>query len=300
MAVNMARDLFFSKILERLRDGEDIVIVSADLGARVFDTIKKEFPERVVSVGIAEQNLISVSSGLALSGRKVIAYAAAPFIATRGFDQLRNLVSVMDVPLCIASIGAGFNLPEYGATHYVTEDLPLLRLCPTIKSFNISDLTLTDKLAVSDEIFNSPTYLRFDRLTDEEIFCDVELELGLRCLSEKKDSVLISTGKLGMETYEALKELAPFFIDIYSYPFDEEALIKLIEDCKRIVIVDECNSEGSLDTVILRLLARYGLLNKEVITKSIDFRKGLPKDFGNREFFLNRYGLDENLAPYFI
>ena len=100
----IVRDAYFSEIYELTKLGEDIVIVSADLGAPSLDLFRRDFPQRFISVGIAEQNLLSVAAGIALAGKKVIAFGLNPFPVTRAFDQMRNLLNNLQIPITVIHI----------------------------------------------------------------------------------------------------------------------------------------------------------------------------------------------------
>ena len=168
MGYNGARNIFLESVIKKVESGEDIIIVSCDLGAPIFDDFKIKYPNRFISVGIAEQNLISVSGGITLEGKKVIAYGANPFVVTRAYDQIRNLISMMKIPLCIVGVGTGLSIAEYGATHYITEDLALIRMCPNIDAYSVSDALLAKWLGENFTDFERPCYIRFDKLTTED------------------------------------------------------------------------------------------------------------------------------------
>ena len=80
------RDAFFNKLYEKIKSGEDIYVLSSDLGAPSLDDLRKYYPERFINVGIAEQSLISISTGMVKAGKKVVAYGLNPFPMTRAFD----------------------------------------------------------------------------------------------------------------------------------------------------------------------------------------------------------------------
>ena len=85
------RDVFFHGIYQLVKEGEDIVVVSSDLGAPSLDCFRKDFPNRFINVGIAEQNLIAVASGLQLAGKKVVAYGLNPFPANREYCCFKDI-----------------------------------------------------------------------------------------------------------------------------------------------------------------------------------------------------------------
>lgn len=126
---NKTRNVFFDKIYNLMKKDEDIVIISVDLAGPPFDRIRKDFPDRYIGVGIAEQNAIAVACGLCSVGKKAIVYASNPFSLFRGFDQIRNCVCMMKLPVIIVGLGTGFSLSDCGSTHFVIEDITLAATC---------------------------------------------------------------------------------------------------------------------------------------------------------------------------
>ena len=108
------RDSFFNEIYNQIRSDEDIYVITADLGAPSLDALRKDFPNRYISAGIAEQNLIEVSTGLAWTGKKVVAYGLNPFPITRAFDQVRCLMAELKVPFTLCALNAGLCSAESG------------------------------------------------------------------------------------------------------------------------------------------------------------------------------------------
>ena len=125
------RDALLDSVWERMSSDENIFFVTADFGSPVLDRIRTDFPNRFVNVGIAEQNLINISSGLSLEGYKVFAYAIAPFITMRCFEQLRvNLAllhKVRTINVNLIGVGAGYSYVVSGPTHQCYEDIGLIR-----------------------------------------------------------------------------------------------------------------------------------------------------------------------------
>ena len=115
------RDAFLRRIYEAMNFDKKIFFISADFGSPVLDDIRKDFPKRFINVGVAEQNLINISAGLSLEGYKVFAYAIAPFITMRCFEQLRvNLAllsEVRDINVTLIGVGAGYSYVVSGPTH---------------------------------------------------------------------------------------------------------------------------------------------------------------------------------------
>ena len=132
------RDSFLRQILARMEKDDRVFFVSADFGSPVLDHIRENYPDRFINVGVAEQNLINVSAGLAIEGFKVFAYAIAPFITMRCFEQLRvNLALLSEVRTMnvnLIGVGAGYSYVVSGPTHQCYEDLSLVRSLPNFRS----------------------------------------------------------------------------------------------------------------------------------------------------------------------
>lgn len=297
MAFNVARNRFMEQIVRLAEEGEDVVLVTADLAAPALDSFREKFPERYVSVGIAEQNLISVASGIALDGKKTIAYAANPFTITRAYDQIRNLVSVMEIPLCIVGVGAGFHIPEYGATHCVTDDLAMVQMCPGVEIYNVSDVSLAEWLGREFVKLKKPTYIRFDRMTEQNVSLKPEkVESGFRVLNYGDGEVaVIATGNLGTEYFvnyqEDVKQRKITYIDVYKFPYDKEGLLEEVKSCKRIITLDESNLVNGFGQQMIELINQKGIRDVEIVQKAIEYNGAFPNYFGSRDYMLEVYGL---------
>lgn len=136
------RDALFNRILRKLEGGLDLRIVTADFGAPAFDDIRARFPDNVINVGIAEQNLINVSVGLALEGEVVFTYAIAPFITMRAFEQVRTSVSMLSLErqmnITLIGVGTGLSYDVAGPTHQCLEDVQLMRMLPNMRYFPLA------------------------------------------------------------------------------------------------------------------------------------------------------------------
>jgi len=160
------RDAFLEQILLSMNSNEKIFFVCADFGSPVLDIIRKNYPKRFINVGIAEQNLINISAGLSLEGFTVFAYAIAPFITMRCFEQIRVNLALLSIvrPLNVnlIGVGAGYSYVVSGPTHQCYEDITLIRAMPNIQVLSPSDHISAS--ALFDYCVNTggTKYLRFD------------------------------------------------------------------------------------------------------------------------------------------
>lgn len=299
MSIHGARNIYLEKICEYMDDGEDVFIVSADLGAPCLDHFRIKYPQRFVNVGIAEQNMVVVSAGLALQGKKVIAYTSNPFPVLRAFDQIRNTVSLMNVPLTIVGVGTGFSIPEYGATHFTIEDINILKTCPNLEIINISDNVMAKEMACRTILEKRPFYVRFDKMIGEELKMKdniIDWSKGLRIFNEGNDGVLFTTGNTVLEILPLINklELNNIFltlVDVFKFPILGSEIAKILKNKKFAITLEELNLQGGLGSSILEVMADYECF---LPTKrfGLDMTKGFPNEYGSREYLKKGYGLD--------
>lgn len=300
------RDAFFNQIYKCVQAGDDIYIISADLGAPSLDDFRKEFPERYISVGIAEQNLVTVAAGLALGGKKVIAYGLNPFPITRAFDQVRSLMAELEIPVTLCALNAGLCSAECGYTHMPIEDMAMMRTLSNIKIMNPTDETVARKLAEETAACNVPRFVRFDKSITGTIYEEDEIDFG------RGFSIIGNKGqaKLGIITNGCyVKELNQWMrqcqdtdgiklFDVYTLPVDEQALIGEIGKCQHIITIEENILAGGLGSLLLEIMSDHGIM-KPIKRMGLDAKKGYYNVFTNREYIRKDQRIDmENIIKY--
>src|SRR5262249_3895225 len=121
----------FADEITALADADPrIVLLSGDIGNRLFDKFRERFPQRFYNCGVAEANMIGLAAGLALGGLRPVAYTITPFITTRCLEQIRVDICYHDVPVVIVGVGGGLSYASLGPTHHSCEDIALLRSLP--------------------------------------------------------------------------------------------------------------------------------------------------------------------------
>lgn len=221
-----ARDVFFTEIYNQVKKGEDIYIITADLGAPSLDDFRSDFPKRYISTGIAEQNLLSIAAGMAMSGLKVVAYGLNPFPITRAFDQIRCLMAELNIPFTLCVLNAGLCAAECGYTHMPIEDMAMLRTLSNIDIYNPSDETISEILAANTTSIHRPRIIRFDKAVSGSIFEESYIDFNkgfnvLGCKSEARIG-LITNGTFTRELNQALGSRLGVvkLIDLYKIPLD--------------------------------------------------------------------------------
>lgn len=301
------RDIFWDNIYQHALKDRNIVIVSADLGAIALDQFRQNLPQQFINVGISEQNAITVGAGLALQGKRVYVYACAPFIYMRCYEQIKLMVSGMNIPLTIVGQGAGFSYWESGHTHYNTEDIGCMRLLPHLDVFSLSDAAMTQTIANYTIKSNKASYIRLDRSAPELLYedsCVIDINKGFHLFNQDKlkDYVLIvACGNIVHMAKEATTKLreegiACVFLDLFSVHPDLEQLKQVLENAKAIVVVEEHCQVGGIGSLLCECMIEYSII-VPMCRLSCDTRNGYWNHYGSRENILAHYGITvENIV----
>ena len=243
---------------------ENLVVLDADLAAATkTGTFKKAFPERFFDCGIAENNMIGVAVGMALSGKIPFASSFAMFAAGRSFEQVRNSIGYPHVNVKIGATHAGITVGEDGATHQCNEDIALMRTIPGMTILNPAD-AVEARLAVEAAIqMQGPCYLRFGRMAVSTLFDEnykFEIGKGVK-LAEGTDVALIATG-IEVEQALAARELlaaegiSASVVNIHTIkPLDEDLIVAEAQACGAVVTCEEHSIIGGLGGAVAECLS---------------------------------------------
>ncbi len=286
------RDVFFTEIENKAKQGEDLVITSADIGAPSLDAFRSNFGNRFVNVGIAEQNLIAVSAGLAFGGKKVIAYGLNPFPVTRAFDQVRNFMASMQIPITLTALNAGTCSAEAGYTHMPIENMSILRTLRNIKIINPSDETISRMLAnvVMCELY--PRYVQFDKYIDGIWYQEAEIDFEKGYVIKKhgvQDTAIVTYGIWVQQCLSTGMECD--VVDCFSLPVDEELFVKDLSSYKHIITIEDGVLEGGIGSMVLEIFNQYRI-DKRVTRLGLNRKNGYPKIYTNREMVWESCGME--------
>jgi len=283
------RDAFFDELYEIARKDKNVILLSADMGAPSLDKFREELSSQYFNVGIAEQNMINLATGLALEGKKVFVYAIMPFATMRCYEIIKVNLSLMNIPVTVVGVGAGFGYDDSGPTHHATEDLAAMRALPNMNIVCPSDIVMTAKTARMSCGMKTPNYIRLDREVLPVIYrSDAEFSDGLSVLRDGADLSIVSTGNMVHIALEIADRLgnslvAAGVIDLYRIkPINRELLVKSLESVKRVVTLEEHVLDGGLGSAVLEVLADNG-------------RTPLVKRFGIPNRYLYAYGGRRNI-----
>lgn len=263
------RDGFGEGLLEAGEKMKEVMALSADLveSTRV-EPFAKEFPERFVECGVAEQNMASVASGLASVGKIPFITSYAMFSPGRNWEQIRTTIAYNDQNVKIIGAHSGVSVGPDGATHQAIEDIAIMRVMPNMIVLAPADKHEARAATVFAANHKGPVYIRLGRSKVPEVFkSDVTFKLGkakwlIEMEEHRKDTVgLVVTGTVCHEALLAAKELdrLGFGVSVLHMPsvkpLDEKALLQLAEEHDLIVTVEEHQSAGGLGGAVSEYLS---------------------------------------------
>lgn len=229
------RNAFAAEMVELAATDERIVLLSGDIGNRLFNPYKERFPDRFVNCGVAEANMIGMAAGMALSGLRPVAYTITPFITTRCLEQIRLDLCYHDLPVTVVGVGAGLAYAGLGATHHALEDLALLRALPNMTVAAPGDAMEVRSLLRAATACDGPVYLRMGKKNEPVVHAaPPELPLGKgMILEEGSDAALIACGVMLPVALEAAAELKKNGVTarVVSLPTVKPLDLELIQAC---------------------------------------------------------------------
>lgn len=251
-----------------------VVVLCADLmESTMSHWFYENFPERYIEVGVAEQNMATIASGMANYGKIPFIASYAAFSPGRNNEQIRTTISLNNVPVKIAGAHAGISVGPDGATHQQLEDIALMRVQPNMVVVVGCDAVEVQKATVAAAFNGKPTYLRFGR-ADSPVFttADTPFEIGrAEVFRDGKDCAIIGCGMLLYNALVAAEELSKEGIEcmvINSHtvsPLDEKTIIAAAQKNGAVVSVEEHQINGGLGSAIAECLSRNYPVPQEYI-----------------------------------
>ncbi len=296
------RDGFGKGLLELGESNPDVVALCADLAESTrMLAFKEKYPTRYIELGVAEQNLATVASGLANYGKIPFIASYATFSPGRNNEQIRTTISINQVPVKIVGSHAGVSVGPDGATHQALEDIALMRVQPNMSVISPCDMEEARKATLAAAAHEGPVYIRLARektplmTTDKTPF--VFGKVNEMWKGEDPQVAIFATGPLLYNALLAAKELAGSIsvtvVNVHTIkPLDAEAVIKIAKKAKAVVTVEEHQVAGGLGSAIAEVLAGACAVPIEFIGVHDKFgQSGEPKEL------IAHYGMD---VPHII
>ncbi|MDJ0763087.1 MAG: transketolase C-terminal domain-containing protein [Myxococcota bacterium] len=291
------RDAFWDGIYELALDDKDIYVVSADMGAPALDKFRKDLTNQYIDVGIAEQQAVGVAVGMALEGKKVYAYAIAPFITLRCYEHIRVSMASMNVPVTLVGVGAGFSYDDSGPTHHMVEDFNTLRALPHMTVHSVTDAPMASALASITRHMTGPDYVRLDRKPLPDIYKpDDDFTAGLKVLVPSETIAIVATGNMvhtALEASDVLrnKGIQAGVIDVYRLPIEPAGLLEALSGVACVITLEEHALPGGFGSAVCEVLADAGR-QARIKRMGCDFSEGYCYAYGGRAHLQKLMGID--------
>ncbi len=276
------RDAFLERVWQGMVADRRLFFTTADFGSPVVDRIREQFPERFINVGIAEQNLINISAGLALEGYTVFAYAIAPFITMRCYEQIRVslalLSEVRPMNVNLIGVGAGYSYVVSGPTHQCYEDLTIMRALPNMDILSPADHVSAGAMFERCVNVMSPKYLRFDAQALPVLYesAPPDMEPGFHVHRNGGTVCFVATGYTVHTALKAANRLAAAglsvgVIDLFHISgFSADRLREALASYAGVVTLEEgFRGRGGVDAMMFDFVARQGL-DVEVLNLGVE------------------------------
>jgi len=298
------RNAFAKELKSIAVDDPRIVLLSGDIGNRMFDDYKANYPERFYNCGIAEANMMGMAAGLALCGLRPVVYTIVPFVTTRCLEQIRVDVCYHRAPVVIVGVGGGLSYASLGATHHACEDIALLRMLPEMTVIcpgDPAEVRLALRAALGHP---GPVYLRLGKKGEPDVHRQppaFEIGKGI-VLREGQDGTILSTGNLlplAMETADRLENdnVSCRVVSMHTVkPLDTELLAKVCRSHQCVVTLEEHSLYGGLGGAVSEWLHDHPSSDAKLL------RIGTPDEFlhrvGDQDFARTHWGLTaEQIVP---
>jgi transketolase len=286
------RQGFGDGLLQAGIENENIVALCADLTESTkMNIFADKFPKRFIEIGIAEQNLASVASGMAAMGKIPFISSYAMFSPGRNWEQIRTTICYNDRPVKIAGSHAGISVGPDGGTHQAIEDIALTRVIPNMVVISPCDAIEAKKATLACAKTKEPTYLRLAREKTPIITTlDTPFEIGKANLVFIPEHGLaqvgiIATGALVHKALVAAKNFEQKWIKVKVLnlstikPLDAEAVVALAREAKKIVTVEEHQIAGGMGSAVAECLAQNYPVSMEFIgVKDLFGQSGTPDE----------------------
>ena len=259
------RQVICDVLMENAREDKDIVVLCSDSrGSASLAKFADNFPEQFIEVGIAEQNLVSISAGLAKCGKKPYAASPASFLSTRSYEQCKVDAAYSNTNVKLIGISGGVSYGALGMSHHSAQDIAAMCAIPNMRVYIPSDRLQTEcliKALLSDE---KPAYIRVGRNAVEDVYEEGNVPFEMdraTVIREGTDVAIIACGEMVKPAVEAAqlletKGIHASVVDMYCVkPLDKEAIVKAAGNARAVITAEEHSPFGGLGSMVSQVVA---------------------------------------------
>ena len=284
-------------LMEQAKEDKDIVVLCSDSrGSASLTPFADAFPEQFVEVGIAEQDLVSISAGLASCGKKPFAASPACFLSTRSYEQAKVDCAYSNTNVTLIGISGGISYGALGMSHHSAQDIAAMSAIPNMRVYLPSDRFQTAHLIKALLKDEKPAYVRVGRNPVEDVYtednCPFEMDKAT-VICEGSDVAIIACGEMvkpAVDAAEILKAegISATVLDMYCVkPLDREAIVKAASSAKLVITVEEHAPFGGLGSMVCQVVCSE--CTKKVINLALP---DAPVITGTSKEVFNYYGLN--------
>lgn len=296
------RSTFVRTMARLAREDSKVMLIIGDTGYSVMEPFESEFGPRFVNVGIAEQNFISFSAGLAAAGMKPFAYNVVSFMTLRSAEQILLDICYQENPVILVGVGGGFAYGTAGPTHHALQDIAMMRAFPNIDVYCPADPAEMEAVMLTAYRKQRPAYIRIGRSVDAPIHQGPVAEPVEKAipLAHGTDVAILACGTILREAVQTQKLLEErgCSVTLYSVPrvqpLDEEAVLACAAGHRAVFTMEEHGITGGLGSAVAELLMERGQY------PAVFHRYGVPDSFamltGSRDYQLDYFGLSPQKA----
>jgi transketolase len=289
------RSAFASGLLDLAADDERVMLLTGDLGFAVLEPFAERFPDRFLNVGVAEENMVGIATGLAEAGFTPFVYSIATFASMRAYEFVRNGPILHELPVRVVGVGGGLDYGHNGMTHYAIEDVGIMRVQPGIAIVAPADPQQTRAALPAVQALPGPAYLRLGKESSPVPGLDGRFALGrAEQLGEGQDVAIEALGGMASTAVEAAAALeadgiAARVVVVSSLnPAPVADLAEQLADVRLALSVEAHYVNGGLGSLVAEVIAEAGLACRLVRAGLRTTPAGVT---GSRDYLLERHGL---------
>jgi transketolase len=301
------RNAFADELTKLGAEDTRVVMLSGDIGNRLFDKFKDKHPSRFFNCGVAEANMIGVAAGMAMNGLRPVAYTITPFVTTRCLEQIRTDVCYHEAPVTIVAVGAGLAYSGLGPTHHACEDISFLRSIPNMVVICPGDAFEVRGALRAAMQQERPVYIRMGKkgepVVHEGPIADFAIGKAIT-IEEGADVCLLSTGNMLPEAIEAGHVLQGKGVsaEVVSFhtvkPLDEEKLKQAFARFQLVATLEEHSLIGGFGAAVSEWLADTGTPYKKFLrfgTPDAFFKKSGEQEYAREVLGLTGHQIAERI-----
>ena len=282
------RNLFFDKLKDLIRKDNSIFFLTGDTGYNLVESMLNEFPERALNVGVAEQNMIGIASGLVNVGYVPVCYAITNFLVERAFEQIRNDICLHGYKVILVGTSTGYDNGALGPTHHKLDDIGALKVLPNLRIYSPSSYSSMTEIFEEAFAAKHASFIRIPKTGIQEEFKAIGPNNFIR--KTESSALVVSHGKMVGNTLESHNKSPTFSLFAMDRikPLDNKLLFSLFKKYEVIIVIEDNFRSGLYNT-----LCQWSIDNRACHSNifSISPEESFDEIIGDPDFLENIHGL---------